>query len=135
MISAPRIPALLASGLVAAALLAGCGQGSRTASAPPEPDASEPSALARQGLHEEAANAWLAEAEAARAPADADALRLRAADAWWKAGQPSRAGETARAIDPSGLNPRDRARRALLLVRAALAGGADEGCVRRPPVS
>jgi len=123
MISAPRIPAILASGFVAAALLAGCGQESRTTSAPPEPDASEPSALARQGLHEEAAIAWLAEAD--RAPADAGALRLRAADAWWKAGQPSRAEETARAIDPSGLNPRDRARRALLLVRAALAGGAE----------
>ena len=123
MISAPRIPAILVSGFVAAALLAGCGQGSRTASVPPEPGASEPSALARQGLHEEAANAWLA--EAARAPADADALRLRAADAWWRAGRPSRAEETARAIDPSGLNPGDRARRALLLVRAALAGGAE----------
>ena len=117
MISAPRIPAILASGLVAAAVLAGCGQGSRTASAPPEPDASKPSALARQGLHEEAANAWLA--EAARAPADADVLRLRAADAWLKAGHPSRADETARAIDPSGLNPEDRTRRSLLLVRAA----------------
>ena len=123
MISAPRIPAILASGLVAAALLAGCGQESRTASDPPEPDASEPSALARQGLYEEAATAWLA--EAARAPADADALRLRAADAWWKAGRPARAEETARAIDPSGLNPRDRTRRTLLLVRAAIAGGAE----------
>lgn len=123
MISAPRIPAILASGLVAAALLAGCGQESRTASDPPESDASEPSALARQGLYEEAATAWLA--EAARAPADADALRLRAADAWWKAGHPARAEETARAIDPSGLNPRDRTRRTLLLVRAAIAGGAE----------
>ena len=124
MISAPRIAALFAAGYVAAAVLAGCVQESGTASTPPESDVSEPSALARQGRHEEAAAAWLA--EAARAPAaDAAALRLRAADAWWKAGNPGRAGETARAIDPAGLNAGDRSRRSLLLTRAALARGAE----------
>ena len=123
MISPPRIAAFLAAGFVAALVLAGCGQESRTASAPPEPDTPDPSALARQGLHEEAAIAWLAEAD--RAPDDADALRLRAADAWWKAGDADRAGAAARAIDPSALDPKDRSRRALLLVRAALAGGSE----------
>ena len=124
MISAPRIPALLAAGFTAAAILAGCGSETRTASEPPARDASDPSDLARRGLHEEAAAAWID--EAARAPADADALRLRAADAWWKAGRPVRAGETARTIDPSGLDRPDRARRGLLLARVALADGADE---------
>lgn len=125
MISAPRIAALLAAGYLAAAVLAGCVQGPGTDSTVPEPDISEPSALARQGRHEEAAAAWLA--EAARAPAEnAPALRLRAADAWWKAGDSARAGETARAIDPAGLNAGDRTRRSLLLARAFLARSAEE---------
>ena len=123
MISAPRIADLLAAGLVATALLAGCEHESGTASTPLEPAVAEPSALARQGLYEEAAAAWIA--EAASAPEDAAALRLRAAQAWWNAGRPSRAGETARAIDPAELETGDRSRRALLLVRAALAGGAE----------
>ena len=125
MISLPRTTALLAAGYLAAAVLAGCVQGSGTGSTVPEPEVSEPAALARQGRHEEAAAAWLA--EAGRAPAeDAPALRLRAAGAWWKAGDSARAGETARAIDPAGLNARDRTRRSLLLARAALAHGAEE---------
>ena len=131
MISAPRITALLAAGLAAAAVLAGCVAPAGTVSTPPEPAAAEPSALARQGLYEEAAAAWLAEAKGA--PADAPALRLRAAEAWWKAGRHARAGETARAIDPDGLEPADRSRRALLLVRAALAGGAERDAVDALP--
>ena len=123
--SVPRIAAILAAGYLAAAILAGCVQESGTASTPPEPEVSEPSDLAREGRHEEAAAAWLA--EAARAPAEAaPALRLRAADAWWKAGDSARAGETARAIDPAGLTAGDRTRRSLLLARAALARGAEE---------
>ena len=125
MISVPRIAALLAAGYLAAAVLAGCVQGPGAGSTAPEPDLSEPSALARQGRHDEAAAAWLA--EAARAPAeDAPALRLRAARAWWRAGDPARAGETARAIDPAGLSAGDRTRRSLLLARAALARGAED---------
>ena len=122
--SVPRIAALLAAGYLAAAVLAGCVQGPGTGSTVPEPDISEPSALARQGRHEEAAAAWLAEAARAEAE-DAPALRLRAADAWGKAGDSARAGETARAIDPAGLNAGDRTRRSLLLARAALARGAE----------
>ncbi len=120
MISAPRIAALLVAGLAAAVLLAGCGGVPRSASTSP----ADAAALEGQGLHEEAAAAWLAEAEAA--PAGAPALRLRAAEAWWKAGRPTRAADAARAIDPADLEPGDRSRRALLLVRAALAGGAAE---------
>ena len=133
MISAPRIAALLAVGLAAAVVLAGCADPAGTVSTPPgstppgstppDPAARDPSALARQGLYEEAAAAWLAEAEGA--PAGAAALRLRAAEAWWKAGRAARAEETARAIDPAGLEPADRSRLALLLVRAALGGGAE----------
>ena len=123
--SVPRIAALLSAGYLAAAVLAGCVQEPGTGSTAPEPDVSEPAALARQGRHEEAAAAWLA--EAARADAqDAPTLRLRAADAWWKAGDSARAGETVRAIDPAGLNAGDRTRRSLLLARAALARGAKE---------
>ncbi len=131
MISAPRIAALLAAGLAAAAVLTGCVAPTVTTSTPPEPAATEPSALARQGLYEEAAAAWLAEAKGASA--GAPALRLRAAEAWWKAGRPARAGETARAIDPAGLEPADRSRRALLLVRTALAGGAERDAVDALP--
>lgn len=120
MISAPRIAVVLAAGLAAAVVLTGCVDPAGTASAPPEPAAPEPSALARQELQ---AAAWLAEAEGA--PDGAAALRLRAAEAWWKAGRAARAEETARAIDPAGLEPADRSRRALLLVRTALEGGAE----------
>lgn len=123
MISAPRIASPFAAGLAAVFVLAGCVDPAGTASVPPEPTVREPSALARQGLHEEAAAAWLAEAEGATA--GAAALRLRAAEAWWKAGRADRAEETARAIDPAGLEPADRSRRALLLVRTALEGGAE----------
>ena len=125
MISPLRIAAVLAAGLAGAALLTGCVGQTGTASAPPEPAASPaPSALARQGRHEEAAAAWLSEAD--RAPAaDAAALRLRAAEAWRQAGRPVRADEIARAIDPAGLAPADGTRRGLLLVRTALARGAE----------
>ena len=127
MISALRIAAVLAAGLAASAVLTGCAGPTGTASAPPEPAgaaAPSASALAGQGRHEEAAAAWLAEAD--RGPAaDAAALRLRAAEAWWKAGRSARADEAARAIDPAALEPADRTRRALLLVRTALARGAE----------
>ena len=119
----PRIAPRLAAGYLALAVLAGCMQGSGTGSTVPEPDASEPTALAQQGRHDEAAAAWLA--KAARAPAEeAPELRLRAAGAWLTAGDPARAGETARAIDPTSLNAAHRTRRSLLLARAALARGA-----------
>ena len=117
MISACRIAAFLAA---VVSVASGCGHDSRPDSPPLDPAAANPSALTRQGLHEEAASAWLAEAEEA-APATAAAFRLRAAEAWWKAGRAVRAGETARAIDPAGLSPEDRTRRALLLTRTALA--------------
>lgn len=137
MISAPRIAVVLAAGLAAAVVLAGCGGRTGTASAPPPsaapaPAAPAPSALARQGRHEEAAAAWLAEAD--RAPAaGAAALRLRAADAWWKAGRPARADETARAIEPAALEPADRTRRGLLLVRTALAAGGERDALADLP--
>ena len=131
MISAPRIAALLAAGLAAAAVLAGCGGGSGTPSKPLEPPAVEPAALERQGLYEEAAAAWITAADAA--PTDAAALRFRAAEAWWKAGRPTRAGEIARAIDPAELEPAGRSRRALLLVRTALAGGSERDAVDALP--
>ena len=123
MISTPRIAVFFAAGCVAAMVLAGCGQGSGTAATPPGADAPQPSALARQGRHEEAAAAWLA--EAARTPVGAATLRLRAAEAWWKAGNSIRAGEVARAIDPAGLDTTDRSRHALLLSRSALARDAE----------
>ena len=126
MISVPRLTALLAAGIMAGSALVGCEQGGRTASSPPEPAAASPSDLARQGLYEAAAEAWLA--EAASAPEGrAAALRLRAAEAWWKAGRPTRAGEIASAIDPAGLEPDAVSRRTLLLARAALADGAGRG--------
>ena len=124
MISAPRIFALLATGAVASAVLAGCVQESGTGSSLPAPDAAAPAVLAAAGRHAEAAAAWLAEAEGS--PENAAALELRAAQAWWEAGRSTRAAETARAVDPAALEPEDRSRRALLLARAALAGGADE---------
>ena len=114
-----RVTAFLATGAVSGALLIGCGPGSQTGSVRPESAAATPSALAGQGLHDEAATAWLA--EAASTPERAAALRLRAAEAWWQAGRGTRAGETARAIDPAGLELQDRTRRSLLLTRIALA--------------
>ena len=119
MTSAPRIAAFLAAAAVAVSVLSGCGQPPQSVSAPPDPIAASPSSLARQGRHEEAASAWLAEAAGA-APERAAALRLRAAEAWWEAGHGSRAGNAARSIDPAGLVPHDRTRRALLLARTAL---------------
>ncbi|MCY4451754.1 MAG: penicillin-binding protein activator [Immundisolibacterales bacterium] len=120
MISALRIAVLLAAGSLA---LFGCNQESGTSSGLPESGVRDPAALARQGLHEEAAAAWLAKAEEAPGPESAT-LRLRAAEAWWRAGRRSHAGEMARVIEPSSLRPADSARRALLLARVALAGGA-----------
>lgn len=119
MISVLRIAALLAAGSLA---LFGCNHELGTSSGPPDPEVRDPAALARQGLHEEAAAAWLAEAEGVPDGESAN-LRLSAAEAWWQAGRRSRAGETARVIDPSSLGPADSARRALLLARVALAGG------------
>ena len=119
MLTVPRIVLLLAAGSIA---LAGCGPVAGTASRAPEPAVLDAAGLAREGLHEEAAAAWLA--EAARAPAvDVAALRLRAAQAWWNAGRANRAAETAGAIDPATLVPDDATRRALILARAALADG------------
>ena len=135
MINVPRIAAVLAAVLAGAAVLTGCVGQTGTASAPPEPAgdaAPSASALARQGRHEEAAAAWLAEAD--RAPASGAAgLRLRAAEAWWKAGRPARADEAARAIDPAALEPADRTRQALLLVRTALAGDGERDTLAALP--
>ena len=122
MISVPRIAAFLAAA-AAASVLGGCGRTPPSDTAPPGPAAAGPSSLTREGRHEEAASASLAQAEDA-APERAAALRLQAAEAWWKAGRGSRAGEAARAADPAALGPQDRTRRALLLVRSALAEAA-----------
>ena len=124
MTSVSRIFALLSSGVVAGALLGGCVPDSGTASAPPAPSAGDPSELAAKGLFEQAAASWLR--EAAASPENAAQLELLAAEAFWNAGQASRAGETARAIDPSTLDAEARTRRRLVLVRAALADGAAE---------
>ena len=124
MSSTFRIAAFLAAAAAAASPLTGCGQAPQSGSAPPPDTAAPgPSSLARQGRHEEAASAWLAQAAGA-APETAAALRLRAAEAWWTAGRGARAGEAARSIDPARLGPQDRTRRALLLARAALAEAA-----------
>ena len=124
MISAPRTFALISAGAVAGAILAGCVQGSGTDSSLPVPEAASPSALAAAGRHEEAAVAWLAEAQGSAE--NAPTLELRAAEAWLQAGRSSRAAEIARAVNPDGLEPADRTRRSILLVRAALAAGAEE---------
>ena len=129
MTSVPRIAVLLAAGSIA---LFGCGQEPGTSSGAPESVDRGPSDLARQGLFEEAAAAWLAEADEAPEP-ESGTLRLRAAEAWWKAGHAARAGETAGAIDPATLSPSDASRRALVLARAALARGeAGEAFVALP---
>ena len=135
MTSVPRIAALLATGVIAGSVLVGCGHEGRTASIPPEPPAASPADLARQGLYDSAAEAWLA--EAASAPEGVAAvLRLRAAEAWWKAGPtPSEPAKPARAIDPAELAPDAVSRRTLLLARAALADGAGrDGFDALPPL-
>lgn len=122
MISTSRIH-FFAAAVAAVSVLSGCGHETWSGSPPPTaaaPGDASPAALARQGLYEEAASAWIAQAADA-APARAAALRLRAAEAWWQAGRGARAEETVRAIDPARLAPEDRTRRALLLVRTARA--------------
>ena len=119
MLTVPRILLVVAAAGIA---LSGCGPEPGTSSGIPRTAVPDAAGLARKGLHEEAAAAWLA--DAARAPpGDAAALRLRAAEAWWNAGRAGRAGETAEAIDPAALTPDDATRRALILARVAIAGG------------
>ena len=116
----PRILLLLAVGSIA---LSGCGPEPGTSSGVTQPAVPDAAGLAREGRHQEAAAAWLAEAANAPEEADAAALRLRAAQSWWNAGRANRAGETAGAIDPESLTPDNATRRALILARVALAGG------------
>ena len=123
MISTIRIIALLAAGVAAGSLLAGCAAAPQSGSPPPEPAAANGApAPAARGPDEEAASAWIE--EAASDPARAPTFRLRAAQAWWRAGQGARAAEVAQSIDPAALEPEDRTRHALLLTRIALTGPA-----------
>ncbi len=76
-------------------------------------------ALYASGEFEAAAEAWQQQALDAE-PQQADGLRVRAADAWLLAGEPSRASGALRWINRDNLAPADASRLALVLADLAL---------------
>ena len=90
------------------------------APAPGTPAATPPSAeqLFASGEYEQAARSW--QQQAMSAPAQAAALRVRAADAWLLAGQPGRAQEILRWIDHTELTAPEQAQMKLVLADLAL---------------
>ncbi len=81
----------------------------------------DPVELTRAGRPAEAAEAWLALAQ--RDPDRADAARLRAAEAWLSAGQPTEANAAVESIVRSALDRNDRLRLDLLRAELALNRG------------
>ena len=134
MISVPRIAALLAVPLLAASVLGGCSGERPAPSAAPAPAATaSASDLASQGRFEEAAAAWLD--QAASAPDEGPVLRLRAAEAWWRAGRLAEAHTALLTVDPDTLGRDLRSRWLLLLARVELRRGAtDRAFEALPPL-
>jgi outer membrane PBP1 activator LpoA protein len=77
-----------------------------------EPALEQAQRLDRSGAHADAATAWLelAEAVALESPEQADVFRLRAAEAWLRAGQADAARAALQILDPSDLAAASRSR-------------------------
>jgi outer membrane PBP1 activator LpoA protein len=87
--------------------------------APEQAQNTEGAVLFASGEYEAAAEAWQQQALDA-APQQANGLRVRAADAWLLAGNPSNAGDALRWVDREDLAPPDASRLDLVLADLAL---------------
>lgn len=109
-------------------LLAACGPPVRPPQPPPGPD---PAALEAAGDFRGAARAW--ERHATALPAQRDRLLLRAAGAWWRAGEPELAKADLDGVREAALDPPLRYRYRLLAGRLALVAGDAERALGLAP--